>query len=336
MVGSSIPLRHAQVIALELVRRGMDYPTACKFLDLPVVFPGDTFSDIDIPVAQFAGICDQVNELYGDKLFCFRLGTKLSLNEFSVLGGFLNHQETLADALHEFVKYYYLVGKYCQPELHDLNETIGIFCKYDEFTINEGAAMAELRMAGITSLVRHITSHLYDDVIAEIHFQHAPRALPEIYQSIANCNVVFESDFSGFTVPKQYMQMTLLSSDDDIRNSYYERLKSLNDIDNNSFAYRVSQILEASMPICFSQPQTAKELAMSVSKLKRLLVEEGCSFTEIQDQVRGSYIKKQLSHTPHTLEDIAREMGFNSSSSLSQLFKRIYGITPSEYRRSVA
>lgn len=333
MTEATIPLRHVQVIVLELVRRGISYSKACELLSLPEISPNKTFSDIDISASKFAVVCEQVNEMYGDKLFCLRLASKLAFNEFSLLGGLLNHQNTLVEALQEFVSHYHLIGKYCPPKIEGLGNSTGLFCYYDDFTVKHGQSMAELRIAGLARLIRHITSHLYPDVISEIHFQHKAQTVPCLYQDIVGCKVVFESQYSGIVIPNKYLFCELLSADSEIKNSYQKRIERLNKIDNNLFSTRLSAVLESSLPLCINQPDAAKQMAMSVSKLKRMLLDEGSSFSQVQDQVRGEYIRNQLLSSQKSIDEISSSMGFNSSSSLSQLFKRIYGITPGECRK---
>ena len=54
---------------------------------------------------------------------------------------------------------------------------------------------------------------------------------------------------------------------------------------------------------------------------------------QIIDTTLIGYIEKELTLSAHTFQEIAYECGFSSQAHFSKYFKKLTGLTPSEYRR---
>lgn len=89
----------------------------------------------------------------------------------------------------------------------------------------------------------------------------------------------------------------------------------------------------------FSRPmpsavETGRRLGLSVSTLRRRLVEEGASFQRLKDESRRTAAIRYLADTDLSLADIARLLGFDEPSAFFRAFRRWTGMTPSRYRSS--
>lgn len=80
-------------------------------------------------------------------------------------------------------------------------------------------------------------------------------------------------------------------------------------------------------------PALARRLAMSERTLRRRLTSEGSSFQELVEEVRERQARRFLKTTELTVEEISWRVGFASSSSFCQAFKRWTGLSPSEFRK---
>lgn len=140
----------------------------------------------------------------------------------------------------------------------------------------------------------------------------------------------FSSEVSFYRIFKQYMGLTPL----DYRNQL------LND---GNGVYRgmimettLMEILNHSYS-SFSSPadmrETAKKLYISESVIRDLIFEKfGSSYKDLTGFIRIRHGEALLMTTDYPIVDIAVSVGFNCSRSFSRAFKKIYGITPSEYR----
>jgi AraC-like DNA-binding protein len=59
------------------------------------------------------------------------------------------------------------------------------------------------------------------------------------------------------------------------------------------------------------------------------------SFVQYLNYYRLSKAKKWLAETNETIEAIAKRAGIEDGAYFSRLFKKIEGVTPTEYRRTV-
>jgi len=84
-----------------------------------------------------------------------------------------------------------------------------------------------------------------------------------------------------------------------------------------------------------SADQVSRQLALSVSSLRRLLKEEGTSFQRLKDECRRTAALQYLTSADLTFTDIAGLLGFDDVSAFYRAFKRWTGSTPSQYRDSL-
>jgi len=77
-----------------------------------------------------------------------------------------------------------------------------------------------------------------------------------------------------------------------------------------------------------------KQLAVSESTLRRKLKLEGTSVVAIKDQARLGLSLHLLQTTTNSIGFIASECGYQSQSRFTERFKRRFGLTPSELRKT--
>jgi AraC-like DNA-binding protein len=87
----------------------------------------------------------------------------------------------------------------------------------------------------------------------------------------------------------------------------------------------------------FSLEEAAKELKVSKHQLSQYVNETlGQSFSDLIKTYRIEKAKKLLkSEKNHTIESLGYDIGFNSKSGFFTAFKKITGLTPSEYQKSL-
>ncbi|HHY09313.1 MAG TPA: helix-turn-helix transcriptional regulator [Firmicutes bacterium] len=81
---------------------------------------------------------------------------------------------------------------------------------------------------------------------------------------------------------------------------------------------------------------TAESLGLNKSYLSTLFREQtGRTFTDYVHDVRIAESKKLLEGTSLSILDIALQVGFANQNYFSRIFKKLTGITPSEFRRRI-
>lgn len=117
----------------------------------------------------------------------------------------------------------------------------------------------------------------------------------------------------------------------------------MNEEDPEMINSKDAEILKATRYIYgnFRRPLTLEEVSdiasLSPSYFSRKFKQTtGMGFKEYLNYVRLKHAQTALLTTDSTITDIALEYGFNDSNYFKDLFKKIYGKSPREYRKSMA
>ena len=102
---------------------------------------------------------------------------------------------------------------------------------------------------------------------------------------------------------------------------------------NPHYAERIMDFIRRNYRDDRTREDAAHSLHLSAGHIDRLMREQyGMTFKQSLRQTRLEIAKEKLSETNLSLERVAEDVGFDSASSLSKLFKAKEGITPSAFR----
>lgn len=103
----------------------------------------------------------------------------------------------------------------------------------------------------------------------------------------------------------------------------------------DSFAESLQRLLESRFPHggLPSLEEAGEITGASQRTVKRRLFEEGITYRELLDRIRFRAARKMLGNTNLSVRDIALELGYSGPNNFIRAFKRIAGVTPSEYRQ---
>jgi AraC-like DNA-binding protein len=83
-----------------------------------------------------------------------------------------------------------------------------------------------------------------------------------------------------------------------------------------------------------SLEDVAHTLALSPRTLKRRLKDEATTFSAILDEERKKRACRLLHDHDLSVEDIAERLGYSDAANFSRAFRRLFGMSPRDYRRS--
>jgi len=92
-----------------------------------------------------------------------------------------------------------------------------------------------------------------------------------------------------------------------------------------------TQILNNSLGI----ENAAQQTGISPKTLKRKLLQDNTSYSEIVEQLRFELAQSKLKNSEAPIQTIARELGYEHHANFTRAFKRMSGITPQEYRKQI-
>ncbi len=80
---------------------------------------------------------------------------------------------------------------------------------------------------------------------------------------------------------------------------------------------------------------TVEMAGCSVRTLQRRLSASGLTFSELLDQCRMSAARSLLKDSGNRVIDVGIEVGFEDASHFARAFRRVHGITPTEFRKKI-
>ncbi len=115
---------------------------------------------------------------------------------------------------------------------------------------------------------------------------------------------------------------------------------SLSRDDQSEILKKLKERMETERPFMqpnFSLPDLAAQLKISTHQLSQVINEGlGKSFFEMTAEYRIEEARRLLKEKLNIkVEEIAEEVGYNSKSSFNTAFKKIVGVTPSEFRNKI-
>lgn len=175
------------------------------------------------------------------------------------------------------------------------------------------------------------------------HCVHKLHALPlqptkDLYDAMRcflDAYMACAANYSGsYTTIKQNVIQILLRS---VR-AYdsVQEVKQLPMKDMKSYRYRLAlEFIQANYAEALSLEEVAEKVWISPRHLQRLFkdLHDGHTFSRILEDIRLASVCDELKNSQSSIEQIASLAGFASGNYLHAVFRKRYGITPTEYRR---
>jgi AraC-like DNA-binding protein len=189
-------------------------------------------------------------------------------------------------------------------------------------------------LAGFLLLCRWIASASV--IPAEVTFRHGCPEDDHAYRDVFRCRIRYGQPTNSILFNAEDLETPVPSANEELAvildemTSKYLALRF-----SSRFSRKVREVLTVQLP--HGEPnktQTAKLLHMTSRTLLRRLREENTTFQEVSDRLREELAYEYLLQESYTIEKIASQLGFSSSSTFSRAFVRWTGLRPSDWRIS--
>lgn len=115
---------------------------------------------------------------------------------------------------------------------------------------------------------------------------------------------------------------------------YYLQGTRLHDSQEDLRLHKILRYVGANFQSNISLSALADEMFVSTSTLSRFFRKKtGIYFADYVNQVRLDYAAQELGRTDKNVTQIAVDSGFSNLSAFNRVFREIYGMTPSDYRK---
>jgi AraC-like DNA-binding protein len=206
----------------------------------------------------------------------------------------------------------------------------------------ESSVVMPRTAADFQSAAFHVSSRFFWPVNSvpqlSVSFMHPrPDNIEEYERTFGSCSLHFQAPWSGFTLPRHYLDQPVVSADPNLHlvlrrhaeallaelpraKSVTERVREL-----------VANELAGGPP---NVTRIAQKLSMTTRTLGRRLEEEGTSFREVVDGLRQMLAARYVADSSLPLSEVAFLLGFSQSAAFHRAFKRWTRQTPLDYRRA--
>lgn len=168
-----------------------------------------------------------------------------------------------------------------------------------------------------------------------------PQTEDYVTENTSIIKVYFNHSRNGFRIPKQYLkyknpQADMVAFQQAIVYCDNDKAKVIGDGSRDIQKSIRAELIYNAVHGYPTFAMIASRLNMSERTLKRHLQLQGSSFSAILNDVRFSEAKRLLLQKQYDIQDIAGLVGYNEATNFIRAFKKQFGITPSEYRKSKA
>lgn len=296
-------------------------PTLCEDPDylIPVA---RMYAFIDTAMRKEAPLLGWlVGESAGDQQFSIALRRKLEtapslLTALQSLVGLLNSESSDID-----------VG------LRERREDIVLYTRYASMRGAPGYAVAQsYQISVFISVVRLFLGKNWVPEEIGLECQRTTRELPGKFHA---GRFFPQSPFAYFTVPKSCLHHSLADvtptkGTKPDANSVLLRMDQLDDLE------LIRRLLRSYLADGYVSEKFAAELlGTSVRSLSRRLAGHGTTYKKVIDGVRFQAAKEHLENPDMQVLDVAHAVGFKDPGDFTRMFRRVGGLTPSQFRRAM-
>lgn len=314
---------------------------------LAAQYPGSlaTLSRIGIGPAEYANpdtrlaLCDSIEllckslEMSKDPALGLRAGELIEPGDFEVLEYAARSCATLREAIGCVGRYVRLLSDAATLSLVE-RANVAMLCYRIDEPLPQPPAANDFAMALLVNVARRNT--VFDDLVSEVQFEHAPTTYIAEYGRVLRTKVSFSAPCNAIVFPREALDAPMRRADPRISAAFElqvrRRVQTLRE--NRSMLGRVRQLVFAELSRGnLTMQMVAKKLGMSVSTLRRRLEEEDTHFSAIVDALRESLARQYLREKNRATIEIAFLLGFADAMSFHKAFKRWTGQTPAAFRQ---
>ncbi len=172
---------------------------------------------------------------------------------------------------------------------------------------------------------------------AEVHFMFPPPSnAAEFEQAFHGSRVCFDAPRNAVLIPRAYISHPLISRDRQMQNMALQQCEALRDVlkRQGSIVELVRNRLRAEEGRLLTLDQLADQINLSRRTLLRRLKDERTSYQQLLDAEISRRAVFLMSLPGATVAAVAAQLGYAEPVSFRRAFRRLFGVTPSEYRHS--
>ncbi|MDF2182828.1 AraC family transcriptional regulator [Neptuniibacter sp. CAU 1671] len=305
--------------------------------------PGDIERNTSFPADKFGQLYRHIYSMAQDEFFGLTSGGKVPNGTFRLMCHCLIHAPTLESAIYRASDFHEICrGTQVKPLL----KRQGRYAKLS-FTTTEAAtaSLGEIFAHESPQKIRTTLSmwhHFICWLIGKrVPLKAAYFAFPQPedagqYRTLFQSDVRFDQHDNALVFPAVYLNYPVIQTPGSLRSflktAPYQLIVMV-DNDSGLKAQVVALIGKDFSQELPSAEEVADRLHMSVSTLRRRLMEENTSYQKVKDECRREAALNYMNSPQLSINDVAELMGFTDHSAFFRSFKKWTGQTPGAYRQ---
>lgn len=290
-----------------------------------------------ITLDKEAALFEQIGEYNKDPLLGIRVGARLTLPFYGVLGAALMASVTLGEALQLLNRFAPLVSWASHSQL-SLEQENGISCRcLTVFPMGVSAASSAIEIDSTFASIQTLFSELAGESVRfeAIDLVHkVPAAARKVFREHFNCAVRFGQKRDAALISNEALRRILPHAQPENRELFHDMCQRVTSdrTKERGLVAAVRNCLRFDDGEAPNLEDVAARFNRSSRTLRRQLKVAGVSFQSLVDDSRYREACRYLSSTGLTTSSIANRLGYSDSRCFRTAFKRWSGLTPSEYR----
>jgi AraC-like DNA-binding protein len=240
----------------------------------------------------------------------------------------LEKAPTLLEALRRLIRMVATEASHLQLGICERNDDVIFFTHYPDLKQMPGYYSSQAYQLGVyLDLIRHFMGR--DWVPEEIGIEY-PIVPAVVTERFPGSRILARQRMGYISIPRHCLHVAGPRNDS---------IESVEDSENTGSLDYVDT-LRALLKPYLSDPLFSAELAASLMDtssrtLVRRLSASGTTYRAVADELRFSVAKELLESSSARIIDIAHEVGFDDPSHFARMFRRVGGVSPQEFRKSL-
>ena len=283
-----------------------------------------------LPCSTIPDMCARSQRIRPLKNLALRLALETPIGAFPLLDYLVISSDTVGAAHRQLARYLGLVGSPLTFAFHEEEEPVRVVLSGvgNPFAVEYTALLS----------VIHMRRETEGEVAASVHFTRRPDD-PEEIERYLRCPVRAPDGWDGIAVPRASWARRLRRRDPILRallerqaGDAAERFSSPHDVRTRLTKLLAARLTSGDLRV----ESAARELGTTPRTLQRRLAESGTTYQDVLEELRREAAAGYIRQSDLSAGQIGYLLGYSEPAAFHRAFKRWYGVTPAEFRRSEA
>ena len=289
-----------------------------------------------ITLNTFVNFLQKAAEHYGDGMFGWMSGRSFDLRHLGAFGHTVEAAPDVRSAIRLFCNAFALIQSDSVMTLDYHDDEAVVSYRILNPRIWPRAQDAEFTLGIISSLIERAAGPGWRPTV--ITTEHHPHAAQDSYSRHMHCPVAHNGSENAIRFPAHILTLPMARSK---RVGFREEADAL---------VRTARHRMIELPLTLrvrneiarqfgagglSEAEIARALGYSERSMRRHLGEEMASYSGILETCRHDMARNLLTLSDLSIEEIASRLNYSDRSAFERSFRRVIGVTPSQFRRSL-